>query len=405
MSTVSRTINIDGNKVNVTLAVEITEGETYYLIDEKYPVDFDYIESSNGGFNLEGSNTIKWVVIAGAQDMEYTYTIEIPEGVDVTNTFNGTYMFEGDVTEKTILGKATVSVENNVVGIHEAKEAGVRKALRDSGLANRDAQEKVDDFEICVEIVAENSTQAADDSFRFDEHNGDWAQHEATEYCDYMMHTSVRSQATVDEYLTLDVPTKDMFANQMRKNGAEAVKINIRLQKLIAEYNSLYWIAIRAVKMEINRHLQAEEEARNFFDIEGEIKATTAKKAAQKKAVDMHIAHQAKYGIEDPVVGFGGAAELRAEQKAMKEAHVAEMAALREQVTIAEEKAAVAEEQVAKYVADEIIGVIYDKDGMHELRADGEAGELIIAQKDYVFITSQIVSLADKIRAQSNGGI
>jgi hypothetical protein len=103
----SETIVGPGEDVVVTLTVDV-QGETFYAIDDSYPAGWTMIDDGTGDTSQSGH--IKWVVITGAQDTTYTYTIQAPQTEGIYQ-FDGIYGFEGDTEDQIILGDEILIVE------------------------------------------------------------------------------------------------------------------------------------------------------------------------------------------------------------------------------------------------------------------------------------------------------
>jgi len=99
------TILPDGSLV-VTLTVDVT-GETFYAIDETIPSGWTLLGLGSG--LTESLGHIKCVIIEGASDTTYNYTLKAPGQWGVT-TFGGEYMFEGMAMALAIGGQKQVTV-------------------------------------------------------------------------------------------------------------------------------------------------------------------------------------------------------------------------------------------------------------------------------------------------------
>jgi len=109
-STVTRSISPatvqPGADVTVTLSVDVTDGATYYAIDEMPPSGWTVKDEGTGSSVHEGR--LKLLVIEDAANMDYTYVLTAPSSG--TGSFSGTYMFEGDSGEISIGGASSVTV-------------------------------------------------------------------------------------------------------------------------------------------------------------------------------------------------------------------------------------------------------------------------------------------------------
>jgi len=93
--------------VTVTLEIKITEGETFYLIDDSVPSGWTVVSSDTGDFTDPGH--VKWAVIQNAADVNYTYVAGAPKNPG-TYSFSGKYMFERMKTEGSVAGQQPVDV-------------------------------------------------------------------------------------------------------------------------------------------------------------------------------------------------------------------------------------------------------------------------------------------------------
>jgi hypothetical protein len=76
-----------GESINVKLHVNLMEGQTYYLIDEAIPNEFEVIGEK------DSKNHIKIAVIQDAKSTVYEYTIKPTKSGEYI--FDGDYVFEG----------------------------------------------------------------------------------------------------------------------------------------------------------------------------------------------------------------------------------------------------------------------------------------------------------------------
>lgn len=110
-STVTRSLSATtvepNSNLTVTLTVNITEGETYYAIDETTPSNWTI--SDPGTATTDEPGHLKWVVIQNATNTTHTYSLTAP-AQEETTTLSGTYMFEGMAEETQIGGEKQVSV-------------------------------------------------------------------------------------------------------------------------------------------------------------------------------------------------------------------------------------------------------------------------------------------------------
>jgi len=98
-----------GSTVTVSLAVTVGSA-TYYSIDEQVPAGWTVTGASGGG-DTSDSGHVKWLVVGGAVDKTYTYTVNIPADASLGSyTFTGTYMLEGMTEEANISGDSSITV-------------------------------------------------------------------------------------------------------------------------------------------------------------------------------------------------------------------------------------------------------------------------------------------------------
>jgi hypothetical protein len=98
-----------GASITVNLTVDVETGARYYVIDEIVPTGWTVSATSGGAYTSETGH-VKWIVIGGAADTVYSYTVLVPANASGTYTFDGVYRFEGMTAEATILGDTTVNV-------------------------------------------------------------------------------------------------------------------------------------------------------------------------------------------------------------------------------------------------------------------------------------------------------
>jgi len=128
----------DCNEIEVTLEVRVTKGDTFYAIDESYPFGFSVIK--NGGGSTQEQNHIKWVVLTGANDTQYTYTIK-PSCDEGSYTFNGEYGFN-DAIVKQIEGDNKLSVNYFLDETSSSSRGGIRNNNKEAILTkNNDLDE------------------------------------------------------------------------------------------------------------------------------------------------------------------------------------------------------------------------------------------------------------------------
>jgi hypothetical protein len=95
---------------NITVQLDVKVGSaTYYTIDEKVPSGWEILSAPGGGDYASEKGHIKWIVLSGAKDTEYTYTVKIPGTASGSYTFSGYYAFER-MPEMNIEGDEDISV-------------------------------------------------------------------------------------------------------------------------------------------------------------------------------------------------------------------------------------------------------------------------------------------------------
>ena len=101
-----------GSLIMVSLDVSVGSA-TYYLIDEEVPTGWTVTNASGGGDFTAEPGHVKWVVISGATDTTYTYTVIIPGNATGDYAFTGEYGMEGmTLPTVTIGGDTLVSVDS-----------------------------------------------------------------------------------------------------------------------------------------------------------------------------------------------------------------------------------------------------------------------------------------------------
>jgi hypothetical protein len=109
--TLSPTTVAPGGTVTVTLSVDVSGAENYYAVDDVFPAGFEVISSGVG--STEHSGHWKHVVIEGATNTDYTYTLRAPmEEGSYSFSDNSEYMFGGMTEPAAIEGQSTVTVSS-----------------------------------------------------------------------------------------------------------------------------------------------------------------------------------------------------------------------------------------------------------------------------------------------------
>lgn len=295
MSTVTRKIETtveNGNYIaTVTLAVDIDGEETYYLIDEVYPVGWTITEASNYGSYVSDPGHIKWVVIMGAHSMEYKYTMTMTDPPE-SNVFHGKYMVEGDKVEQSILGKSVLEVLDGVVTDIKAYELVADDAKSTCYFANIDAKLALDNFIAKSKIVA-GLVDPEHKEQRYAMHDADMARDMAIEKCSQIVNYGIIAVAAAEEAMTAAVSNREVLhatylVNRTKKYATDTVNITLTLGAEIDKYENLTLIRRRAVRAAIVINLQKEREARATGDKEAMDAAIIAKKKAQAEIIELY---------------------------------------------------------------------------------------------------------------------
>lgn len=114
-----------GQEVNVMLDV-IVDNENFYIIDEIYPTGWTVLD--NGGLSDAEAGHLKAVVLMGAENTTYIYTLKPPESITT-----GVYDFSGEYSMQTIpvepmYGDSSIEViesSSSIVKITEKTEYGI----------------------------------------------------------------------------------------------------------------------------------------------------------------------------------------------------------------------------------------------------------------------------------------
>jgi hypothetical protein len=99
--------------INVSINVDVTEGDTYYIIDEIFPSNWTILNSGTG--NTLQAGHIKWSVLSGAIDTQYNYSITAPCSLG-THFFSGEYGFNDGIIHQ-ISGQTSVVTSDNIAPI------------------------------------------------------------------------------------------------------------------------------------------------------------------------------------------------------------------------------------------------------------------------------------------------
>lgn len=112
-----------GDVITVELDVEVGSA-SYYAIDEQVPAGWE-IMNTTGDTTEKGH--VKWLVVSGAKDTTYTYSVKIPATASGKAFFSGKYQMEGMSVEAGISGDTAIQIY--------ATGFGVARILPDKGNA------------------------------------------------------------------------------------------------------------------------------------------------------------------------------------------------------------------------------------------------------------------------------
>jgi len=96
-----------GSSLVVTLGIAVNAPDTFYLIDETIPTGWVIANAGTG--DTTQANHLKWIVLSGAANTSYQYTLTVPAAASGQYNFSGTYGFDDMVTHN-ILGSTSVNV-------------------------------------------------------------------------------------------------------------------------------------------------------------------------------------------------------------------------------------------------------------------------------------------------------
>ncbi len=97
-----------GENITVSIKVELTGGERYYLVEEIPPQGFEAFNPDNKG-GIDSSGHVKWASIMNPQSTTLTYRLSIPE-----DTEPGTYSFSGQYGMEGIDGLADIGGQSEI---------------------------------------------------------------------------------------------------------------------------------------------------------------------------------------------------------------------------------------------------------------------------------------------------
>lgn len=109
--TLSKTTIAPGESITVSINVDLTKGETFYVIDEIIPQGFTASNPSNDGSTTDKGH-VKWVTIQDAKSTTLTYTLTAPQN-EGTYHFSGQYGLDGTDEIMGIGGQNTITVSKS----------------------------------------------------------------------------------------------------------------------------------------------------------------------------------------------------------------------------------------------------------------------------------------------------
>jgi hypothetical protein len=109
-----------GETMTVSLTVDVSGSAGYYAIDEMYPSGWSVIDAGSG--SIEHAGHWKEVVIEGAKNTVYTYTLRAPSQ-DGIYTFSGEYMFGGMEDTAPISGTETIECKANACTVYGTSQS------------------------------------------------------------------------------------------------------------------------------------------------------------------------------------------------------------------------------------------------------------------------------------------
>jgi len=106
----SSTIVAPGGTLTVSIVIDAS-GAEYYVIDDVFPEGWEVIDAGVGSAEHQGH--WKYVLIEGAVDTEFVYTLRAPSE-EGNYSFSGEYMFGGMESSVEITGDSSVVVAESV---------------------------------------------------------------------------------------------------------------------------------------------------------------------------------------------------------------------------------------------------------------------------------------------------
>ena len=106
--TLSKTTLAPGEEFTYTLKIVPSETITYWLFNDGFPAEVEYVSNDGGSFN-ERSKEFKEVELSDMSVMEFTVTAKAP-ATPGSYMFSGQYFFEGDKDGEKITGDEVIEV-------------------------------------------------------------------------------------------------------------------------------------------------------------------------------------------------------------------------------------------------------------------------------------------------------
>ncbi|MFP4111983.1 MAG: hypothetical protein ACLFPQ_03435 [Candidatus Woesearchaeota archaeon] len=97
------------SNVEIEIIVSVDE-DTFYAIDEEIPSGWDIDDPGLADETQE--NHLKWLVLSGAEDINYKYRLNAPCNNFGIHEFNGKYMFGSDSESSTLFGTIEIVPED-----------------------------------------------------------------------------------------------------------------------------------------------------------------------------------------------------------------------------------------------------------------------------------------------------
>jgi len=101
----SKSVVSPGENIEVKFKINLLEDQTYYLISEDTPKEFEIIEGEHNQ-----KNQIRLAVIQNAKSTSYKYLMKAPSEKG-NYVFNGEYVFEGMSGASPIIGQNEIIVK------------------------------------------------------------------------------------------------------------------------------------------------------------------------------------------------------------------------------------------------------------------------------------------------------